>query len=217
MKAPLIIIGMHRSGTSYVARLLEKSGIFMGVVKDHNFEAMHFLSLNQQVLWAAGATWHQPKVPERQFWKHPSAEALYQEHFKASTRRQKICLKARSSRWGWKEPRNTFTLPMWLRLFPQARVLHVVRDKEAVVKSLLARNQRRSEVRVETLQNEASAARLWEQYVATGRSYQPTLGPRYHEVAYEALMQEDPHGPCYQKLATFCQVNLHLYVNKLRR
>ncbi len=32
--------------------------------------------------------------------------------------------------WGWKDPRNTFTLPMWLSIFPKARVLHVLRNKE---------------------------------------------------------------------------------------
>lgn len=29
--------------------------------------------------------------------------------------------------WGWKDPRNTFTLPFWLKLFPQAKVIHISR------------------------------------------------------------------------------------------
>jgi hypothetical protein len=217
VKAPLIIIGMHRSGTSYVARLLEKSGIFMGVVKDHNYEAMHFLSLNQQVLWAAGGSWHQPLIPDRIYWKHPPAKALYHEHFKANTRLQKASLRWQSPRWGWKEPRNTFTLPMWLALFPKARVLHVVREREGVVRSLMARNQLRSEPRVEALQDQAYAQRLWENYVNTGRSYQASLGARYHEVAYEDLMEEPASGPVYQKLTAYCQVELAPQVKQLRR
>jgi hypothetical protein len=38
--------------------------------------------------------------------------------------------------WGWKDPRNSLTLPYWLHLFPQAQILHVRRDREAVVESL---------------------------------------------------------------------------------
>ena len=41
--------------------------------------------------------------------------------------------------WGWKDPRNTFTLPIWLRIFPNAKVVSIVRNGVDVAQSLRAR------------------------------------------------------------------------------
>ena len=38
--------------------------------------------------------------------------------------------------WGWKDPRNSLTLPVWRSVYPSARVIHVVRDGRAVALSL---------------------------------------------------------------------------------
>jgi hypothetical protein len=200
---PYIIIGMHRSGTSLLAKVLEKAGIFMGVVKDHNFEAMHFLSLNQQTLWAAGADWHLPKVPEPLHWKTFPAQELYFEHFRAQYRLSRLKLRLKAPRWGWKDPRNTFTLPMWLALFPKAKVLHVVRAAEPVVKSLQTRNNRKAEVFKPELESVQFCQNLWRQYVETGRSYAQNLGARYCEITYEDLCAL--HPPTLQKLEHFCK------------
>ena len=44
---PVIIIGMHRSGTSMLTRLLEKAGLFVGHEKENNWEAWFFPKINQ--------------------------------------------------------------------------------------------------------------------------------------------------------------------------
>jgi hypothetical protein len=44
--------------------------------------------------------------------------------------------------WGWKDPRNSITLPVWLKLFPDARVIHIVRNGVDVAESLYRRQQR---------------------------------------------------------------------------
>src|SRR5206468_2467263 len=41
--------------------------------------------------------------------------------------------------WGWKDPRNTFTLPLWLRIFPNAKVVSIERNGVDVAQSLRAR------------------------------------------------------------------------------
>lgn len=207
MKSPFIIIGMHRSGTSLLARLLEASGIFMGVVKDHNFEAMHFLSLNQQSIWSAGGDWHHPVVPDALHWKTMPAQVLYHEHFKVNDRLAKWQLAWRKPRWGWKDPRNTFTLPMWLSLFPQAKVLHLHREREAVVSSLQRRNQLMGEVFQKELREEAFCRQLWQKYVDQANSYAPQLPGRYLAVAYEKLRDKDPET--IRKLEGFCQIQLN--------
>ncbi|WP_417612452.1 sulfotransferase [Owenweeksia hongkongensis] len=187
MKSPIIIIGMHRSGTSLVAKVLEKAGIFMGVIKDHNYEAMHFLSLNQQTLWAASASWLEPKVPEKLFWKTIPAKALYNEHFKINGKLQQLSYALKSPAWGWKDPRNTFTLNMWLSLFPNAKVIHVTRDCEEVAKSLSKRNTVKGEVNDPRLNDMNFNRELWKKYIDQGRSYKKQLGNRYFEIDYHEI------------------------------
>jgi hypothetical protein len=41
--------------------------------------------------------------------------------------------------WGWKDPRSSLLLPYWLRLFPEARLIHVRRQDDGIVNSLVRR------------------------------------------------------------------------------
>src|SRR5438309_5657294 len=55
---PIIVAGMHRSGTSLLARLLEIAGVCMGYRKDANFyESVCFLGANRLLLENLGASW----------------------------------------------------------------------------------------------------------------------------------------------------------------
>jgi len=44
--------------------------------------------------------------------------------------------------WGWKDPRNTYTLPIWLDLFPEAKVIHIYRHGVDVASSLQVRHRK---------------------------------------------------------------------------
>lgn len=189
---PFIVIGMHRSGTSLLARVLEDAGIFMGVIKDHNFEAMHFLSLNQQTLWAAGASWLTPVVPEKLYWKTMPAGVLFDEHFKLTGRFQRLWYRMRGMPWGWKDPRNTFTLPMWLHHFPGARVIHLWRDEEEVARSLQKRNRLIGEVQDPRLEDLDFNRQLARQYREQAHSYAAQLGPRFLELNYADMLSRKP-------------------------
>ncbi len=185
---------MHRSGTTLVTKSLERAGIFMGVVKDHNFEAMHFLSLNQQSLWAAKANWLEPVVPKPEHYKLLPTRKLYEEHFKLIGRWQKLQYQLFPKDWGWKDPRNTFTLPMWLDVFPKAKVLHVLRNKQEVAQSLMNRNQQEGEVYDPRLNNMEFNLKLTEQYQNQGKSYARLLADRYHELHYEDVVNLNHHA-----------------------
>lgn len=191
INSPIIVIGMHRSGTTLVAEALNKSGIFMGVFREHNGEALHFLSLNQQILAAAGADWINPSTPKNDQDLPFTANQLYAEHIKAVSQNPWRLRACHAMRWGWKDPRNTFTLPVWLKLFPNAKVLHVVRDGMAVAQSLKARNSISGEVHDARLDELAFNFRLWEKYVAQGISYRDLLHNNYHQIKYEALVEND--------------------------
>ncbi|HSG31211.1 MAG TPA: hypothetical protein VLB82_06645, partial [Thermodesulfobacteriota bacterium] len=47
---PTIIIGMSRSGTGILAKMLEDLGLFIGKSKDRNHEALFFIDLNMWLL-----------------------------------------------------------------------------------------------------------------------------------------------------------------------
>jgi hypothetical protein len=205
--APFIIIGMHRSGTSFLAKVLERSGIFMGVVKDHNFEAMHVLSLNQQTLWAANYNWHKPGVPSLQFWKTISAKELYREHFKLVGRWAYWKNFIKNPAWGFKDPRNTFTLKMWLSLYPKAKVIYLHRDCNDITKSLQKRNLRKGEVHLSMLDDSAFCQNLCEKYQAQAKSYKEELGANYIEISYQELIQRDKKS--LDMLSLFCGKSVH--------
>ena len=57
---PVVILGMHRSGTSLITSCLEDLGLFVGAIKDLNYESWFFLNLNNWMLRQANASWDNP-------------------------------------------------------------------------------------------------------------------------------------------------------------
>ncbi len=138
LRPPIIVIGAGRSGTALTTRILEQLGVFMGAVQDENAESVHFIRLNTWALSKAGASWDQPARLQTAL-ADSAFEAGALRHFESrlSLRRARayfgwinpIAKNMRSIRgaWGWKDPRTTFTLGLWLELFPDAKVVHVLR------------------------------------------------------------------------------------------
>ncbi|KTG16292.1 MULTISPECIES: sulfotransferase [unclassified Guyparkeria] len=155
---PVIFVGMHRSGTSLVGRLLEELGLFVGKGKDENNEAIFFQALNSWLLAQCGSRWDNPgQIGE--LWQHEQAMELIEDYvrFMMASPRAIDFLGVRGyllnrsimnhrHPWGWKDPRNTFTLPLWLRLFPRAKVVCIERHGVDVAQSLVTR-EAHSEVR----------------------------------------------------------------------
>lgn len=149
---PIIVIGMHRSGTTLVARVLEQMGIFMGNQVDHNHEAVFFLQLNKWMFDQAHAYWDNPhpflallehqdlcaKISSQmtRFLKSPGAASYL--GWPTYLRHRDVA--ALPAAWGWKDPRNTFTLPLWRTIFPDAKVIHVFRHGVDTAVSLFHRS-----------------------------------------------------------------------------
>jgi hypothetical protein len=146
---PVIVIGMHRSGTSMLTRFLQESGIFMGKEKGKNDEAFFFQEINDWILYQAGATWDNPynmRFINDYFVRHISS-AIHARL--SSVWLKKYLGLARTIRyrsidnldipWGWKDPRTTLTLPIWKTLFPEARLVHIYRNPVDVAASLRKR------------------------------------------------------------------------------
>jgi hypothetical protein len=151
MRDPIIFIGMHRSGTSMLGRMLEELGVFFGAHKDINNEALFFQDLNEWLLGQCGGRWDYPKPFNQYFWRNEDVikwTEVYLRNLLASPRAVQFLgvrrflsggMRALEEPWGWKDPRTTFTLPVWLRVFPNARVVSIERNGVDVAQSLRAR------------------------------------------------------------------------------
>lgn len=152
-KPPIIIIGMHRSGTSLLTKFLAELGLFIGQKLDRNHEAIFFQQLNTWLLKLADSSWSHPasfqNMLQHKLLRKQSEATI---HYWLSSRSSldflglMNYLRYRTPHnlpfsWGWKDPRTTITLPIWLEIFPNAKVLHVVRNGVDVANSLLKRSQ----------------------------------------------------------------------------
>ncbi|MFH1845155.1 MAG: sulfotransferase [bacterium] len=144
-KTPVCIAGMHRSGTSLVARLLQQCGLHLGPDNqlmppqqdnpDGFFEHVEIVRLNNEILAALNGGWDLPPAL-------PAGGLEYRQlpaHFRIRARRLVAAIGCREP-WGWKDPRNSLTLPFWRGLYPDLKVIACVRHPLEVVRSL----QRRS-------------------------------------------------------------------------
>lgn len=236
---PIIIMGMHRSGTSLVTRLLEDIGVFLGRKKDDNNEAFFFQDLNIWLMAQAGARWDAPLSTDLLFENDDVVSAIA-DYLTSTLRGPRtiqylglpMYLKHRglhdlSFPWGWKDPRNTFTLPFWLQLYPAAKVVYVERHGVDVANSLIKRQQSYTKraldrywrvrrfgyvfkkkgdfmqsLRCGSLER---AFDLWEEYVFRGRAHVHALGSdRCLTVKYEDLVERSSGHVA--ALADFCGI-----------
>lgn len=217
---PLIICGMHRSGTSLICRALESVGLFVGHEKEHNNEALFFQTLNRWMFDQLGAGWDSTYnmrfTNDTLAWyfhtvignviKGPSASAFTgpdPDH-------QTLFAPDSTVRWGWKDPRNTFTAPVWERIFPGAKLLHICRNPVDVADSLrrrerdilgrhramlaqMAPEQLDGSMRLQQsprLFHLGEGMALWEEYTHQALALEGRFGARALRVRYEDFLAE---------------------------
>lgn len=151
-KAPLIIIGMHRSGTTMITKLLEKLGLFMGEKREVNSESVFFHDLNHWMMIQANSAWDSP-VPEyfKNDFHNSNLQRVIKNHLKGF-RRYKYLGKSKYFKyksiqdlditWGWKDPVNTLHLEIWKSVFPEAKILHIYRNPIDIAESLRIREHK---------------------------------------------------------------------------
>jgi hypothetical protein len=224
---PLIVIGMHRSGTTLLSRLLQRVGVFMGADRNRNEEARFTNAVNEWWFRQASATWDCPEPVDELLadnalrpWLVDYAGGIARGPASRrflGTRRYLGCrgLDRIAGPWGWKDPRTTYTLPLWLDLFPGARVVHIARHGVDVAASLKVRRERviadnlRRYQRLRRLyhwdprapkrrgfgpqprcRTLAGGFDLWEAYVGRARAHVDALGERAYELQYETLLEQ---------------------------
>ncbi|UCG78184.1 MAG: sulfotransferase [Nitrospirota bacterium] len=162
---PLIILGMHRAGTSMLVNILERLGVFFGKWMDINSESTFFLRMNEWIFEQTNASWDNPynfKFINDDL-KQNMLKVL-RSHVKGLRRIEYMgvgrLLKYGhitdiDRPWGWKDPRNTFTADLWKMIFPEALLLHVYRNPIDVASSLRQREQKIKE----------EYSRNWKKYI----------------------------------------------------
>lgn len=132
---PVLILGMHRSGTSCLAGCLEAAGLFLGNVntaapfnKKGNREPEHIRDLHDALLEQNGASWNAPPAGPLD-WPADLLEALSERTADLAT----------EDHWGVKDPRSAFCLNGWESLF-EPRYVVSYRHPSAVVSSLVRRS-----------------------------------------------------------------------------
>jgi hypothetical protein len=131
----LLIVGMHRSGTSCLAGCLERCGLHLGEVSrvnPHNARGNHenveVRKLHEQILQHSGGSWFQP--PSRVKTSRAQVGALY-AHAAGLSKRPPA---------GLKDPRLLLLLDLWEKIAPGCRLAGSFRHPLAVARSLERRN-----------------------------------------------------------------------------
>ncbi len=215
---PLIVFGMHRSGTSLMVRLLADLGIHMGSWLSRDAESVHFQWLNRRIYGAAGSKWAEvdglvqsmDSAAFVQQQTEATRRTLFEGHpvlFKGSLLPDffgrelwtRVCDQD-SPFWGWKDPRTTLTFPIWVRIFPNARWVHMLRNGVDVAVSIHRRSQKQQrKLRNRLLPYDYSPAtldfgycfRLWEHYLSFVLGHKHVIPPQqYLELRYEDLLAQ---------------------------
>jgi len=134
----IIILGMHRSATSLVAKGLSQviemhpNGHQFPDQPDGNWENLVFVRLNDAILEAAGGSWDNP----------PSEEAILNipEKLKDIVKDLVERYNEAHDYWGWKDPRTCLTYPIYKPYLRNPILNIVVRDPKQVAESLNKRN-----------------------------------------------------------------------------
>jgi hypothetical protein len=194
---------MHRSGTSLLTSILQASGVLMGARQSRRkTESIFFRHINTDALERMGHAWRCTEFfpPQEDLLNHYGwLEARIERHLRRGLIRQHLGLRGtlrlvsqRGLRWGWKDPRTSLLLPLWSQIFPDATLVHIVRNGLDVALSLLVREAKREGRSIETLtrtQRERFVAdvRLWEFYLERIRQSMP-LFRTVHSLKYEDLL-----------------------------
>jgi hypothetical protein len=156
----VVVLGMHRSGTSAATRLVNLLGLSLGrgsmvPSTDGNprghWESLRLRDVNEAVLAAFGGNWAGPPPLDPGWERDPGLDSLRVEARDAFAE-----VYGGADRWAWKDPRTCITLPFWEHVLDVEPVVLLVHRNPLEVVDSLARRDELSKV--------VSLA-LWERYV----------------------------------------------------
>src|SRR5271166_3435656 len=184
-KRVVVLLGMHRSGTSPIARGLKALGVELGEEllppAPENptgfWEDAAIQKLNDQLLTSINQVWDSMAPISRSAWSSPEVQTHMLEAVEiVRSRFGKFPL------WGFKDPRTARLLPFWQALFGHLDLADsyvlIIRNPISVARSLKTRNNFALE----------KSYLLWLEH--TILAYSETCGRQRVVVDYDALMAE---------------------------
>lgn len=136
-KTAVLILGMHRSGTSSLAGSLEQRGLYLGKVAQSNInnpkgnrENREIMALNDYILRKNKGSWDRP--PEKLYYDDTDIirkKAIIEQ-----------LINGTDSFWGFKDPRSLITLDFWREGLEQCMYVATFRHPYSVAFSLQNRN-----------------------------------------------------------------------------
>ena len=178
----IALIGMHRSGTSLVARLLNAMGCYAG--EEHElsppdvfnptgyWEHRGVWALNEEILATLDASWLEPERADLSRLSDPSRRAFVD--------RARTIVRALDEHGLWmvKDPRLAILFPIWREALDRPLCVLVWREPSAVARSLVSRDGIPL----------ALGLALWEEY--TRAMLASTAGLPRVSVSYQALVTD---------------------------
>ena len=128
-----MVLGSHRSGTSFVANAIRDQGIYFGT-GGWRAENGRFHQINKAIIAEAGGNWLNPPnegaLLAAGLLKGAEIEAVVQD------------FNNRANLWGWKDPRACLTARAWLDFMTgDVYLISVFRRPEQVADSLMRMGQ----------------------------------------------------------------------------
>jgi hypothetical protein len=174
----LIILGMHRSGTSLTAQWLYKCGLNIGdnllagneTNKDGHFEDLVFHDLHEEIFKTHNI---------------PYGGFVNIEDFKPSAKEiesiKKVIDKKNNhhDQWGWKDPRTCLFINEYIRLIPNAQILILLRDYNQIINSLISRDMKPTIAAIKFKHGRLGKLRLLKYTLLEGRNEKKRLGRKY--------------------------------------
>lgn len=199
--SPTIILGMHRSGTTMLSQIIRKSGLNLGWLRGSDTdESLFFQCLNSAIFSCNDSSWDEPKKLEQALMNQEEVTTLVNNLAEFSSKRKwtysflgkKIFSNASLFKikdpWGWKDPRTCYTLPLWLKLFPDAKIIFIYRNGVDVSNSLYQRNSK-LELKSKACSTLLGAFQLWDMYnTRCIQLIKEIPSSRLHKVKYEELL-----------------------------
>lgn len=212
----VIVIGVHRSGTTAIAEVLRRLGVRLGNRLEENLEDRTVKRINEWILRRAGGAWDNPG-PVKYVWRNEAIRDRLQNQLMPTLEARIVRRLSATPAWAVKDPRFCVTLPLWRSMVQRARFIQLQRDGRDVALSLHTRATKRLGWNknsfsfyqpatrmwrvlspIESFANESlrclninDAFRLWEEYQSwMARSLQEIPPERILEIRYESLVAE---------------------------
>jgi hypothetical protein len=198
----VLVLGMHRSGTSAITRGVQALGVYLGdqflSAQPDNptgyWEDRNIYEINERLLSVFGLKWENVALIDDDQWQEPTVEALRDEAIEYL--RSKFL---GHPLWGFKDPRTIRLLPFWQPILQSLGVdesyLLVIRNPRSVADSLMQRQGI----------DARTAHLLWLIYLVPNL---PNIGNRPLIVADYDLVMADPRAQL-ERIANRLNISLN--------